>query len=475
MRRIELLFAALLVPLDYLTLMAAAWLAYTIRFDSYVLDIREAVYTLPATDFVRVTAISSLAMIIIFAWNGLYTIAGTRRIVDEFRKIFLACSTGVMIVIILFFFNRELFSSRFIILITWGFSILLVSAMRLVVIKIERNLFSKGLGVHRVLLIGDSRTARILYETIESSPALGLQVVERTKEFDNTILEKTKKILRLKHIDEIISADPNITRLQTAQLIEFCQSHHIAYKYAADIFDAQVSNISLRPIAGIPIVELLQTPLQGWRRIYKRVIDLLFSILAIVIFGPLMLIVAILIKLDSPGPIIYKNLRVGENGKKFYTLKFRSMKQEYCISDENPNNQEALQYEQQLIQEKSIKAGPVYKIQDDPRVTRMGKFIRKTSLDEFPQFFNVLIGNMSMVGPRPHQPREVQQYQAHHRSILSIKPGVTGLSQISGRSDLQFDEEVRLDKYYMENWSLLFDVYIIFKTPFILFKKRQAI
>lgn len=475
MRRVELFFSALLVPLDFLMLLLAAITAYAIRFGDYTVGLREALYTLPLFDFLRIAALTSIAMLVIFAWNGLYTISGTRRIVDEFRKIFLACSTGVMIIIILFFFNRELFSSRFIILIAWIFSIVFVSLMRLIVIKIERSLFKKGIGVRRVLLIGNNRTANILRDAIQHSPALGLVIAEQTDQFEGNLLEKLDKITRVKHIDEIITAEPDLSRTHAAALIEFCQSHHIQYKYAADIFDAQVSNITLRPIAGIPIVEIMHTPLQGWRHIYKRIIDIILSLLAIIFFGPLMIATAIAVRLDSAGPIIYRNQRVGENGRVFGTLKFRSMKQEYCITDANPNNTIALEYEQKLIQEKSIKAGPVYKIKDDPRVTRIGKFIRKTSLDEFPQFFNVLKGDMSLVGPRPHQPREVKNYQKSHYSVLSLKPGITGLSQISGRSDLKFEEEIHLDKYYIENWSMLLDMYILFKTPFILLKKRQAL
>jgi exopolysaccharide biosynthesis polyprenyl glycosylphosphotransferase len=474
LKRVELIIAALLVPLDYAMLLLAGWLAYWIRFGSAITGIRAVTYPLPLSNYLVVLASTSVVMVAIFALNGLYSTNGTRRIVSELRKVFLACSTGILIVMVLFFFNRELFSSRFIILTAWVLSIILVSLMRYCMIQIERALFKRGIGVHRVLLIGASRSAAILYEAFQHSPALGYVVSERAQHVDADLFDKLSKIIKLKAIDDIIVADQELSRQQIAQLIEFTKIHHLDFKYAADIFDAKVSHVSMRPLAGIPLVELRRTPLQGWGRIFKRALDLCLATLGIIVFSPFMIATAIAVKLDSPGKIIYRNRRVGENGREFDTLKFRSMKQEYCISDDNQKNSEALALEQKLIQEQSIKAGPVYKIQNDPRVTRVGRWIRKLSLDEFPQFFNVLRGDMSLVGPRPHQPREVAKYADYQRAILTMKPGVTGLSQISGRSDLEFVDEMRLDTYYMENWSIGLDLYIIFKTPFILFNKRKA-
>ncbi|MBI2415732.1 MAG: sugar transferase [Candidatus Kerfeldbacteria bacterium] len=474
MKRVELFFGGLLVPLDYLMLLLAGWLAYIIRFDESVVGLKGVIYELPLADYMRVLAASSLGLLVIFAWNGLYDITGTRRIVDELRRIFVACSTGVMIVIVLVFFDRTLFSSRFIILLTWVLSIALIATMRFVVIQIERALFRQGIGVRRVLLIGKNRTADTLAEAINTNPEFGMSVVERVAQIDQNFFSKLPKVLDLKHIDEVLLADPTLTRLHISTIIELCKIHHTDFKYAADIFDAQISHVASRPLAGIPIVELRRTPLQGWGNIYKRLLDVVGALLALIILGPIMLLAAVAVRLESPGPVIYRNRRVGQNGKLFNTLKFRSMHQQYCIGDQFTNSDAALQYEQQLIEQKSIKSGPVYKIKDDPRVTKVGAFLRRTSIDELPQFFNVLLNHMSLVGPRPHQPREVNQYEDHQRTVLSMKPGITGLAQISGRSDLEFEEEVRLDKYYMENWNSVLDLYILFKTPMVLLRRRQA-
>ena len=148
------------------------------------------------------------------------------------------------------------------------------------------------------------------------------------------------------------------------------------------------------------------------------------------------------------------------------------MYKKYCVGQQFPDHEHALEYEKKLIKERSEKTGPVYKIKNDPRVSPVGLFLRRTSIDELPQLFNVLAGQMSLVGPRPHQPREVEQYEKHHKRVLEIKPGLTGLPQISGRSDLSFEEEVKLDTYYIEQWSLKLDLIILLKTPFAVLGQR---
>ena len=192
--------------------------------------------------------------------------------------------------------------------------------------------------------------------------------------------------------------------------------------------------------------------------------------------SPLMILSAIIILFETGRPIIYKNERVGIRGQRFFTFKFRSIFQKDCTGPQfGRAGLKAEVKEKDLIDEKSTKTGPIYKIANDPRVTSFGRFIRRWSIDELPQFFNVLIGDMSIVGPRPHQPREVQQYEREYPTVFTLKPGITGMAQISGRSDLEFEEEVRLDTFYLEHWSLILDFIILIKTPFILFKKRQKI
>jgi lipopolysaccharide/colanic/teichoic acid biosynthesis glycosyltransferase len=172
-------------------------------------------------------------------------------------------------------------------------------------------------------------------------------------------------------------------------------------------------------------------------------------------------VIAICIKMDTPGPVFFIQKRVGYRGQEFWLFKFRSM---YKDADK---------MKQQLLAH-SERKGPLFKMKNDPRITRVGKFLRRTSLDELPQLFNVLIGNMSLVGPRPHLPSEVAEYQKHHRLLFTIKPGITGMAQVNGRSGLDFEDEVRFDLSYIQNWSLFLDIYIILKTIVVVLRREHA-
>jgi exopolysaccharide biosynthesis polyprenyl glycosylphosphotransferase len=231
------------------------------------------------------------------------------------------------------------------------------------------------------------------------------------------------------------------------------------------------TQVEIKNLSGVLLFRVKRTTLEGWGSIYKRIFDIVVASLAIIILSPIYILTIIAIKLDSPGPILYKNKRVGVAKKMFNVYKFRSMYQDMCTDE---TNTASIELEQKLLAEKNTKSGPLYKIKDDPRVTRLGKFIRRTSIDELPQFFNVLQGTMSLVGPRPHQPREVDKYKQHHKKVLTIKPGITGMAQINGRSDLSFEEEVLYDTFYIENWSIWLDIIILLKTPWAVIAPRKA-
>ena len=462
MKKHELIFSAVLVPIDYLMIVVSGWLAYYLRFESFLTELRPVSYDLAFREYLIIVLGVALIWLGIFAISGLYTIGGTKRSIDELAKIFIACSTGVMLIIILIFFKRELFSSRFIILIGWILSIILVSIGRVIIRSIQHSLFRKGVGVHNVVIIGNDKTTSDIVKFIHQNPSFGYRVADVFNNFsENTIAEIFEK-MRVKQIDEIILADSNLSKDNTLSLIDFANEHHLVFKYAADLFDTQATNLEVSTISGIPIVEIKRTPLDGWGKIIKRTFDIVFGILFLLILSPIFLVLSIIIKIDSEGPVFVRLERIGEGGKRFTLFKFRSM-----IKD-------AHQLKKNLIALNERRDGPLFKIKNDPRITRLGKFLRKTSLDEFPQLFNVIKGQMSLVGPRPHEPEEVAKYQKHQRKVLTIKPGITGLAQISGRSDLNFEEEVRLDTYYIENWSLRLDLQIILKTPFIVLTTKSA-
>lgn len=474
MKKSELFFSFLLVPLDFLMIILAGLSAYYLRYAEFVQGLRPVIFNLKLDDYLKALVLIALLWLIVFTFSGLYKIGGARKFAVEIYRIILACSTGFMLIVILIFIRRELFDSRFIILSGLVFAIIFISISRGIVRYAQRALFKKGIGVHKIVLIGNTKTTDVLINEFSSSKNSGYDVVRRLRNFDSDSIKELEELMQTKEVDEIIQSDPNLSKAETLRLYDFADEHHLTFKFAADLLGTKVLKTEVNEIAGIPIVEVRKTPLEGWGRIIKRTADIILAILFIIIFSPIMLIFALLVKIDSRGPVIYRNLRIGKDGKAFKLLKFRSMLLQYCTG-EDYDNDTAQEYERELIKTQNTKTGPVYKIANDPRVTKIGKFIRRWSIDELPQLFNVVAGSVSIVGPRPHQPREVAKYELHHKKLLTIKPGITGMAQISGRSDLTFEEEVKLDTYYVENWSLLLDFSILLRTPIAVIRSRKAL
>lgn len=475
-KQAELIFTFLKIPIDYLTLIGAGLLAYALRYQTSIKEIRPIIFDLPFQQYLIFVMVGAFSWLFFFAAAGLYSFT-RRKITDELVKIILACSAGMTAIIIYMFFVRELFSSRFIVLSAWALSILLLIIVRSIVRRIERAALKKGMGAHNIVIVGDDKDTEAIIHAFNSEPELGYKIIARIREFADEDQQTLLSLHKAKGIDEIVQTDSSLSRRISAALADFCAEHNIIFKYAAGQFEARTTNVEVHMIAGVPLIEIKKTKLDGWGKIAKRVIDFIFSTILIILFSPLMLVIAVLIKLEDHGPAIYLNERVHRKGV-FNVFKFRSMYVKYCVGKqfEKFTDQKAvLELEQKLIKENSERQGPVYKILHDPRRTRIGRFLERTSLDELPQLFNVWIGNMSIVGPRPHQPREVEKYAKHHRHVLDIKPGVTGLAQISGRSDLDFDEEVKLDSYYIENWSLRLDFWIMLKTPFIVLTRKSKV
>lgn len=472
MKKSELVFSFLLLPLDFLMIILAGISAYYLRFTALATEIRPVIFSLPFGEYFRILLLIAVAWLLIFALAGLYNIKGWRRLGHEVYRVILACSTGLVLIVVLIFVFRELFSSRFIVLAGWLISIVYISAARIIIRSSQKILLDYGVGVHKIVLVGDSKTADILTGEFSSRKNLGYQIVKRLKDFSLESEQEMLEYLKGNQVDEIMQSDPNLSKAEALKLFDFADANHITFKYAADLLGAKVLKTEVAEIAGIPIVEVKKTPLDGWGRIMKRIFDLILSSFLILFFGPVFILTMIIIKLDSRGPVVYKNERVLKNGR-FKLFKFRSMVYQYCVGDDYGQDQ-ALALEKKLIEEKNSKRGPVYKIAADPRLTRFGKFIRRWSLDELPQLFNVLFGQMSLVGPRPHQPREVARYERHHKKVLTVKPGITGLAQISGRSDLSFEDEVKLDSFYIENWSLALDFSILLRTPLAVIRKRRV-
>lgn len=469
MKRSELFFSAIQVPVDFLMILLASMTAFAIRDIPQIVALKPKLYAFPFDVYIKIIIFVIPFFILIYALLGLYDIRVTRKIWKESVRVFMGTSLGLVIVIVAIFLQRQWFSSRFIILAGWALAFFYVIVARFIIQKIQKwLLIYRGMGVHRVLLIGDNTNINRIKRIINSEPDLGYKIIEQINNASVTII---KGIREKKGIDEIILCDPSVTDPEQEKLIDYCAINNITYQYIPTTL--QTSRYELRMFDGQPIIEIKHTSLDGWGRIIKRAFDIFGSVILLILSSPVLIITAAAIALESRGPIIYKNERIGSNGKKFFAYKFRYMKWDLSISRENPNLEKALAYEKQLIKEKSVRLGPLYKIKNDPRRTKVGRIIEKLSIDELPQLFNVVLGEMSLVGPRPHQKREVEKYKEYHRQLLTISPGVTGMAQVAGRSDLNFEDEYKLDVYYIENWSLWLDIQIIFKTVRVLFRKRK--
>ncbi len=457
MKRADLIFLTLLLPVDYAMVVLAGLMVYYLRFSALV-ELRPVIFEIPFPQYLKLILLVSLVWVLGFIISGLYSKA-KQRFSREIGKIFIGCSLATMFIILVIFFSRELFSSRFIILAGWLVSIIFVSLGRFFVHLVRLMVFRRGQWLEPILILGKDSFDENFIKSIKGNPGLGYHVLDHLSTVDE-VLEKWGS--RAKEISQVIQVDSNIPQKKILKLVDFYDEHQIIFKYIANLFGARASNVEIESLIGLPVVEIKRTALDGWGRIGKRIFDIIGSLIGVIICSPFFLIVPILIILDSPGPIFVSLARVGARGKIFKLYKFRSM-----IKGADKMKKDLLKF--------SERSGPLFKMRDDPRITRIGKFIRKTSIDELPQLINVLKGEMSLVGPRPHEPGEVSLYERHQKRLLTIKPGITGLAQISGRSNLPFEEEARLDIYYIENWSLLKDLEIILKTiPVVLSKKSVA-
>lgn len=473
MKRSELFFGAVLLPIDFLALLAAGATAYYLRLSPYVQRVRPATFQLdlPLPEYMQLVAVVGVATIVIFAIQGLYAMQATRRALDEFTRIFAGISIGVMLVIVAIFLAAELFQSRFIVLAAYAFAIVFVAFGRYVVRNVQRNLLRRGYGVHRVVLAGNGKFSDELTAVFAAKPELGYRVAGVVPRMRWSVLEQ---LYKTQGIDEVIQTDPNLPDEENLVLLDFCEQYKIDYRYIPNLFDTHASNVRFRTIGTVPVMELHRTSLDGWGRIAKRVMDLGGAIAGFILLSPLFLLTALAIKMNSPGPVFYRQIRVGREARPFEIMKFRSMYLEFCVGD-HYGGQAAEKKYQELREKMNERSGPLFKMRIDPRVTPVGRLIRRLRIDELPQLINVWRGEMSLIGPRPHLPEEVAKYSRSHRKLFTIKPGMTGMAQVAGNAGLPFEEEAKLDIAYIEQWSLRLDIVLLLKTFWILLADKHAV
>ncbi len=411
-----------------------------------------------------------IGLVLIFALRGLYKVRLTGSWFRQAWNIISSCTIGMGFLIAYYFAFQPPANSRLIVLLVWAAAIVLLCGARLIVSGTMGLLYRIGLGETRLLVVGSGRLGKMVMQHIVANPNLGYSIIgflhdmnEAPSDFGRFkmlgTLEDIGPVIRSMQVDEVIIALPSNMHQYAIRSVKMCERLGTSFKLIPDLYELSLSRIDMETIEGIPLIGIKQVSLNTLQRVITRLVDIVLSILGMVVGSPLWLFIALAVRVTSPGPIIYKQTRVGLNGQHFITYKFRSMYQDA---------------EQRLAQlrSKNEVSGPLFKMKDDPRRTLIGTFLRETSLDEIPQLFNVLKGEMSLVGPRPPLPSEVAQYEEWQKGRLAIKPGLTGLWQVRGRSDLSFDEGVLMDLYYIENWSLRLYFQILFRTiPAVLFRR----
>jgi exopolysaccharide biosynthesis polyprenyl glycosylphosphotransferase len=482
-KRSEFFFSIILVPLDFLALLAAFVVAYIIRVR---LEDKPVAYPIPAIEFLQISLILIPVWILIFALSGLYVQSNLRGRWSELGKIFIAVSGGVMFTILLDFLQPQpIFPSKAVPVYAYGLGLLFVATSRVTIRMIQQWLFNFGIGVQNALIVGSGSTAQHIRQELNQTRSgyrlLGCVDSARgaAKRMPGLVIYSTfddaLDTIGKIPLDQIIQADSALDQDQVLHMVTYAANKHISYRFIPNQFGLYASNSAVGTLAGVTMVELRLTPLDGWGRVAKRIFDLIGATVALVMFSPLLLLVALLVKVKDPsGPLIFKHRRLSRNGNEVFIYKFRTMIWKYCDGPDRPFKSAEETFRAMGRQDLIKEFQKNQKVENDPRVSRFGRILRKTSLDELPQLFNVLKGDLSMVGPRPIIPLELAHYGEHRASFLALKPGLTGLWQISGRSDISYEERVKLDIYYVEHWSLMLDIRILLKTVLAVFKTRGA-
>ncbi|MDD4319087.1 MAG: exopolysaccharide biosynthesis polyprenyl glycosylphosphotransferase [Candidatus Peribacteraceae bacterium] len=463
MKKSEALFGLVRIPLDVLAVLAALLLSFRLRQENIDLlpfvQLLEPARSLPDLPFYvsRFVVPGIVLFLGIAASLGLYVLRATRSAWTEMGRVSLATLLWVVVINAWFFFVlKQLFFSRALLLHAAFFVILFTGAMRASLILLQRAFLRTGVGRMLVVSLGshplaenarDTLACDIHYHYLGHLPSM----------------EALRRIVYQQPIDLVVQTDPNPRSEGTVALIDFCRSHHVGYAFLPPVLADVPHLLVVERLGLLPLIRFRPTPLDGWGRVLKRLFDILISAFLLLFLSPFLLLIAAVILLTGGRPILYVSTRVGEQGRRLIRIiKFRSMVRNADVLKE------------QLLAHNHRHDGPLFKMKDDPRVTRVGRFLRRWTLDELPQLWNVLIGQVSLVGPRPHLQQEVDRYTLEHRRVFAVKPGMTGLAQVSGRSSLTFDEEVRLDLQYIEEWSPLLDLWILWRTVFTVLSRKGA-
>jgi Undecaprenyl-phosphate glucose phosphotransferase len=458
--RLQRFWTSIKVAIDVAILTLAFVLAYLTRFD--------ALGGWPRPP-VRETLVTLLLVLVLFPvayrQSRLYATNRVRTHLEEVFELFKATITGSLVLVALTYFGRERYS-RLTLALFAGYSFILVAATRVAFRMWLESVRRRGLNLKSILLVGAGELGERVVETIDHHRELGFRVIgvlSRDLLLPGTMVQgapvigtadELERVLAEKPVDQVVLALPSEDMSLIKSLMERLALHTVDVKIVPDLFQYVTLYGGLEEFGGLPIVSLQGGPLEGWNLVAKRAFDILFSSLALLLISPVMLLTALAVKLTSPGPVLYRQERMGMDGAVFPILKFRTMRVD------------------------SERSGPRMATAADDRRTALGAFLRRSSLDELPQLFNVLRGDMSLVGPRPERPvfieefkRQIPKYHLRHK----VKSGITGWAQINGlRGQTSMQKRIEYDLYYIENWSLLLDLKILVRTALGGFLSRNA-
>jgi len=409
-------------------------------------------------EYVGMMVVQIISVLMVCFFYGLYREQRARPWVDELATIAGAVSIGTMfgVAFTSFIFKNTILDldySRGMIIYAWLLTILLTSAVHLVHRKLTAWLRDRGWSEMRVIVVGSGEVGQMIVQKLLYSPGMGYRVIGVVNGQSGGRIQGVPvlgtaddlpDLIERYDIDEVIIGEPESTHEELLRVIALCERGRVTIRIFPDLFQIMASEISIGDLNGLPLVVVRDVMLSGWKLRAKRAMDLVGATLGLIFLSPLMLLIAIAIKLDSPGPVIYAQERMGLDAKPFWCLKFRSMRQD------------------------AEKDGPGWTVKDDPRCTRVGRLLRRTNLDELPQLINVLLAEMSLVGPRPERPyyveqfrRSIPRYMDRHRE----KAGLTGWAAVNGlRGDTSIPERTKYDLWYIENWSLMLDIKILLRT-----------
>lgn len=475
-RRNSKFYSLILMLVDALVLIIAFVLAYVARVQY---DPRPLLHNIYAYDYLFAFLLIVPAWIAVFALIGLYRPSTYNRRLVEWGKIAIGAFLGILLVIgFEYISDKDVFPARLVAAYALVGSFLLIVIEREVMRFIRIINYKYGNGIKRVLLIGSSGATSDIAINLADTKRSGFEVVamagpKRILSDSSTALHFSTPELALKQIRElgvstIIQTDLYENPERNQKILSAAQTHHIDYSFIPGESEFYSGKNTVDVFLGYPMITVYQTPLVGWGAIVKRVFDFIVSLLLIIILSPFLIAFYVIKKLRDPGPAFYVSKRLSRFSEPIGLIKFRSMGAQYGSKDA------ADEFRAMGREDLAIEYEKNRKVEEDPRITPFGNWLRKTSIDELPQIFNVLMGDISLVGPRPILPQEVKM--AHGRTALlhSVKSGMTGLWQVSGRSELSFDDRIELELFYAQNWTFWLDIKILFKTFWVVVKGRGA-